>query len=109
MAAQVENGRQSPGGPFRHVKISRDIEARQTLKNHLLYAERVPFQSAGDLRLQRAALWKRIEAKHLEQLTAQLASFLLPDFQASDVVQAARGHFGGKAFQLIRGHFVTLR
>jgi hypothetical protein len=60
------------------------------------------------LRFQWRAWWQRVETQHLEQLPPQL-NFCFFNRQTANVVQAARRHFGGDAFQVIGRHLVPLR
>ena len=108
MTAEIKNRRQRFGGIFRHVKISRDVKPRQTLKNHLLDAVRFALEHARDFRFERTADWQRTQAEHLEQLTAQLRSLFPPVVQRPDVAQTTRGHIGGDALQMIGRHLMAL-
>jgi hypothetical protein len=92
-----------------HVKICGDVEAGQTLKHNFLDAVGVAFKAARNLRFQRRALRQWIEAKHVEQLAAQLGLLFLPIVQRADVAQTLRCPIGSKLLQLVGSHFVALR
>src|SRR6185295_17271662 len=109
MSAKIKNRRRWFGGSFRNVKIAGDVEPRQTLKDKFLDAIGLEFESARNLGLERRPLRQRIQAKHVEQLAAQLWSLFFPIVQRADVVQAACRHLGREALQLIGRHFVALR